>query len=430
MKTFLLLTIWAIVFRSQLSAQEVLPDSLTMKQSVAIALANHPSLRVAEAAQRFSLSNVTGTQANYFPSINLNASDTRTGGFVSVNPSLPSRTEFYSSYSSGVSLQQTVYDFGKTGGRVSASKEIYNASSFDYASTREDVIMNVELAYIAFVQFQHVVKVDEEAVTQAEVHLKEAQAGYSVGSRPQFDVTKSEVDLANANVNLISARNQVRIAKLQFENAMGFHPPREYTVQDIFESTTPPFTTSLDTAKIIALRTRSEILAGEATVHADQSLIAAAWDQHLPSVLLNGSYTWNGFDFPLLSQWKAGLTFTVPVFEGFSVSSQVEEAQATADAAQSSLDLLKESVLLDVEQNYLSVKEASERIVASQKLVTESEENLRLAEGRYNSGVGSPIEITDAQVSLSNARITYVQALSDYNSFLIRLRHAMGIIAQ
>jgi outer membrane protein len=378
---------------------------------------------------RSASSSVTQAQSNYFPSINLNASGTRTGGAFVFNPSFPARTQYYNNYSTGASLQQTIYDFGKTTGRVSASEDFYNASSFDYNSTRENVITNVELAYITFVQAQRLVGVDEEAVKQAEDHLKEAQAFYKVGSRPQFDVTKSEVDLANANVNLITARNQVRIAKVQLENAMGVHPAQAYAVQNTFDTTS--FAMPLDSAKAIALESRPEVAAAEARVRANQALVSTAWDQNLPSLALSGSYTWNGFDYnKLLSRWTGGITLSVPLFQGFNVNAQVQQAEANTDAAQASLDLLKESVRLDVEQNYLSLKEAGERIGASAKLVTQAEENLKLAEGRYNSGAGSPIEITDAQVTLSNARITYIQALADYNSSLIRLRKAMGIIGK
>jgi outer membrane protein len=108
----------------------------------------------------------------------------------------------------------------------------------------------------------------------------------------------------------------------------------------------------------------------------------------------------------------------------------MEQSEATADVAQASLDVLTESVVLEAEQNYLSLKEAEERIGASAKFVAQAKENLKLAEGRYNSGVGSPIEITDAQINLSNAQITYIQSLSDYNSSLIRLRRAMGVIGR
>ena len=86
--------------------------------------------------------------------------------------------------------------------------------------------------------------------------------------------------------------------------------------------------------------------------------------------------------------------------------------------------------MLEVEQNYLELKEAEERITATSKLVEQALENLRTAEGRYNAGVGSAIEITDAQVMLSSARITNIQALYDYNCSLTRLQRAMGTINQ
>lgn len=415
--------------QTEKNSPTIISDSLTMEQAVRIALEYQPQLRSAEASVNSASASVTQAQSNYFPQLSLSATGTRTGGAFVFNPSFPARTQYYNNYSTGASLQQTIYDFGKTSGRVSASQDFYNASSFDYNTTRDNVIMNVELAYIAFVQAQQLVGVDEEAVKQAQDHLKEAQAFYKVGSRPEFDVTKSEVDLANANVNLISARNQVRVAKVQLENAMGVHPTQEYTVQSNF--TTEEFTLSLDSAKMVALESRPEIAAAESRVRANQALVSAAWDQNLPSLALSGSYTWNGFDYNnLLSRWTGGITLSVPLFQGFNVEAQVQQAKANTDAAQASLDLLKESVRLDVEQNYLSLKEAGERISASAKLVTQAEQNLKLAEGRYNSGVGSPIEITDAQVSLSNARITHIQALADYNSSLIRLRKAMGVIGK
>ncbi|MDE3058333.1 MAG: TolC family protein [Bacteroidota bacterium] len=406
----------------------LITDSLTMEQAVRIALDHQPLLRSAEAAMQSTSSSVTQAQSSYFPVLNLTASGTRTGGAFVFNPSFPARTQFYNNYSTGATLQQTIYDFGRTGGRVSASEELYDASALDYTSTRDNAIMNVELAYITFVQAKRLVDVNEEAVKQAEDHLKEAQAFYKVGSRPEFDVTKAEVDVANANVNFIHARNQVSIAKVQLENAMGVHPTHVYAVQNNFETT--PFAMPLDSAKEIALRS-STVLAAEARVRANQELASTAWNQNLPSLMFNGSYTWNGFDYnKLLSRWNGGITLSVPVFQGFNVEAQVQQAEANTNAAQASLDLLKESVRLDVEQNYLSLNEAGERIGASQKLVTQAEQNLKLAEGRYNSGVGSPIEITDAQVSLSNARITYIQALADYNSSLIRLRKAMGVIGK
>jgi outer membrane protein TolC len=104
----------------------------------------------------------------------------------------------------------------------------------------------------------------------------------------------------------------------------------------------------------------------------------------------------------------------------------VEQARATSDAAQATLEQLTETMMLEVEQNYLSLKEAEERIGAATKLVEQSEQALTLAEKQYIAGIGSTIEVTDAQLTLSNARITKIQALYDYNCNLARLKRAMG----
>lgn len=420
----------ALLCLSSLHAQITgpFPELLTQEQAVSLALAYHPSIRSAHAATRGASAGVTQAQSNYFPLLTLSAGATRTGGASPINPAFPVRILTYNNFISALSLQQNVYDFGKTSGRVSASEGLLDASAADFQSTRDDVIMNVQLAYINFVQAIRLVKVDEESVRQAVEHLKQAKGFHSVGSRPQYDVTTAEVNLANANVALIRGRNQMRIAKLQLENAIGLYASTSYTVHDSLD--TLSFTMSLDSVKSVARELRPELRSAQARYASTQASVSAAKSQHLPSVALNGGWTWSSFDFPLQSKWTAGLTVSVPLFQGYAISAQVEQAEANTDAAQATLDVLTESVMLEVEQNFLSLKESQERIDASSKLVTQAQENLKLAEGRYGSGVGSPIEITDAQVTLSNAEITYIQSLSDYNSSLIRLRRAMGVIGR
>lgn len=404
------------------------PELLTREQAVALALQNHPLLRAAQASVRSASAGITQAQSSYLPALSFSAGGTRTDGAFVFNPSIPSRIQTYNNYMTAMSLQQTLFDFGKTSGRVTASAELFEASLADLESTRDNVIMNVQLSYIGYVQAKRLVKVSEETVAQMDEHLRQAKAFYSVGKRPQYDVTAAEVNLANANVGLIRSRNQMRVAKIQLENAIGLHPTTSYNVLDSFD--TVAFSTSLDSAKVMAKQHRPELRSAQARFASARSLISAAWRQHLPSFSLSGAWTWNGFDFPLQSRWNAGVTVSVPVFQGLGISSQVEQAEANADASQASLDVLMESVMLEVEQNYLALKEAEERIGAATKFVSQAQENLKLAEGRYNSGVGSPIETTDAQLNLSNAQITRIQSLADCNLSLIRLRRALGIIGK
>jgi outer membrane protein len=270
-----------------------------------------------------------------------------------------------------------------------------------------------------------VVTVDEEALATTSHHLVQARAFYTTGRRPQLDVTKAEVDSLNAEVNLIQARNAYRIARLQLENAMGVHPAAEYAVADSF--TVPATSTSLQEARTTAFRTRPELIAAQARVDAGKGGVRAAWGQHLPTIAAFGGYTWSAFDFPLFSHWNAGLSFTLPIFQGFALDAGVELAEANRDMAQSNLDTLTESVMLEVERQWLTVRAAAERAVATAKLVQESGENLNLVERQYAAGVATALDESDARLTLSNSEITDIQAQYDYRTALIRLRRAMGL---
>ncbi len=409
-------------------AQEIhhFPPSLTISSAVDLALQYQPGLRAANANVQASAASLTLAESNYFPVISMTGSATRTGGAFVFNPQFPPRNQFYNSYTGVLNVQETIYDFGKTGGRVSGASSAFDASSYQYQSSRQSVIANTEIAYYSVLQAQRVVAVNLETLAQNQAHLKEAEAYYKVGTRPQFDVTTAEVNVANANVSLITARNQLRIARLQLENSMGVHSDAPYELADTMG--VQPFTVSLDSVKSIALSTRQDLLAARALVESNQAQVSATKSLHLPTLTAAGAWNWTNFIFPLQERWNAGLTLTVPVFQGWGVSAQVDQAQATLESSEASLRLATENALLDVEQNYLSVKEASDRIDATAKLVTQATENLKIAEGRYNFGVGSAIEITDAQVTLANARLSNIQALYDYNTSLIKLKQAMGVL--
>jgi outer membrane protein len=241
-------------------------------------------------------------------------------------------------------------------------------------------------------------------------------------------VTKAEVDLANANVTAIRGRNQLRVANLQLENAIGVHPRTPFALIDTLSVV--PFALPLDSTKAVAFEKRPELLAARTRVDANRSLAAAAWGQHLPTLSAFGSWTWSNFNFPLYNRWNAGVTLSLPIFQGFGIAGQVEQAQAAAELAEANLEILSESIVLEVEQSYYGLREAEERLVATRKLVEQAEQNMMLADRQYAAGVGTALDVTDAQLSLSNARIINIQTLFDYNSSLVRLQRAMGMLEQ
>jgi len=143
---------------------------------------------------------------------------------------------------------------------------------------------------------------------------------------------------------------------------MGVHPATNYTVSEIF--VIPQFNTTLDSAKAMAFAQSPELRSSRARLKANQAFVAAARNQHLPTLSANGNYIWSAFDFPLFSRWNAGVTFSLPLFQGFAISAQVQQAKANVDVAQANMEVLIENITLEVEQVYLSLQEANERIAA------------------------------------------------------------------
>jgi outer membrane protein TolC len=429
---FLLVTIATAAFCSAAWAQTATGDTLgidtlTVEQAVQLGLQHHPSLRSAEAGVRSASAGHTLALSSYYPSIAVTGNATHTEGVFVFNPALPARDQIYSSYAGGVQVQQLLFDFGRTIGKVGANSDFTDAAKSDLTSARELVKLNVQIAYFVLLAAQRVETVTREAVAQAQKHLTQAKAFYTVGRRPQFDVTRAEVELANANVNLIKATNLRKLTLVQLNNAMGIQPERPYAVS--LSLRLPSFDATMDSAKALALTQRPELQAARSRVEGNKALAMAAWSQHLPTLSAVGSYTWNGFQpSPLYPRWTAGIQFALPIFQGFAIDAQVEQANAAADAAQAVFDSQSQSVLLEVEQAYLTLKEADERRVAAAKLVEQAEQNLLLADRQYAAGVGTPLDVTDAQVSRSNAQITHIQALYDYITSLVKLRRAMGII--
>ncbi len=430
MKSKILLSgmIVCLYFASPMHAQikEMHIDSLSVQLATKIAIENNPSIKIAKANVEDSDAGLRLSRSGYFPNISITGSATRTQGAFVFNPSFPPRDQKYNNYTAGLQLQQLIYDFGRTANRVSSSDDLANSSLYGLQSATEDLIVLVQTSYYTYLQAQFLEKVDQEALAQTEEHLKIAEAFYKAGTQPEYDVTKAQVDVANAKLNLIHSQNQIKVSKLLLENSMGVKIPDNFIVTDSLKYDS--LNLSIDSVKAIAIENRTDLKSLKLKLSAQKSLVSSIWDQNLPTISAFGNYNWNGFDFPLYSRWTAGINFAIPIFQGFSVSAQVQQAESQQKSLEASIEQLTLSILSEVQQNYLSVIEAENMISASEKLVLQAEENFKLATGRYKSGVGSATEITDAQVALSNAKYSNIQAHYDYLTSLVRLKRSMGVI--
>ena len=417
------------------SPQEVsLPQPgkpLSLNDCVALALRFNPALRSNQALIEAQKSRVEQALAAYYPQVNFNtAYNWNTFNYVSLGGAVRTYTynwTFLDVFSMGPNLNQLIYDFGRTSNNVRINRENTKANEQDLVTTKQTVILNVQQAYFGVLQNQRLIEVAKDVVSQTQQHLDQAQGFYQAGTRPKIDVTKAEVDLANAQLALIQTNNNFAVAQVTLNNAIGFTQPITFPVEDILGFT--PRDYQLEDIVKTAYEQRPEILQIKAKQRSQEATIQLAQSSYYPILSGNAQYLWRGSHMPNEMTWDMffGATLSIPLFSGFSSPNQVAEQRANMKNLVSQEETLKLNIRLEAEQAYLSQKQAAEQVRVSEKAVAQAQENYELASGRYQVGVGSPLEITDAEVQLANAKANYIQALYGYKVAEARIEKATGV---
>jgi outer membrane protein len=392
-------------------------ETLDLQHCIAIALSRHPAIQAAAGTIRAGDSRIGQARSGYYPQVAGSA------GYSRTDPTT-SGSDVYNSYSSSVALSQNLYDFGKTSTQVKIQELNRDSSRSDLDNIRNLVSLGVKQAYFGLLQTGKNRDVLREVVGQFQQHLDQARAFFEVGTKPKFDVTKAEVDLSNAKLNLIKAENAFRIARVTLNNAMGMPEAPDYEVTDQLSSQRVAI--DLDETIRKAYDRRPDLKAIAVKRKSLEQSIELARKGYYPSVTGNAGYGWGGGSFPLDQGWSFGAQLNVPLFNGFLTRYQVTEAQANLDVLTANEASLRQTIYQDVKQAWLNLQEAAERGVAAELTVRQAAENLELANGRYASGVGSPIEVTDALVAASNAKLAQISSLYDYKLAQSSLEKAAG----
>jgi outer membrane protein TolC len=394
------------------------PPLLTLQTAITTALRNHPSLQAAKGVVQGQQALVGVARSNYFPQINFGA-DYR----HSTNNFSPAG-DATASINSAVTLQQLILDFGKTGADVEAARENLKGGKLDEENFRQTVAVNVKVTYFALLAARHLLQVQEETVRQSKEHLDQTEGFYQAGTRTRFDVTNAEVTLTNAQLNLIRARNAVVVARVALANAMGVP---DQPIGDLEELLTfEKFEVSEEQALKEGLAARPDLLALSAQRQADEAVIRSVQRTNFPVLSGVADYSYSGQDFHLVHNWGAGLQLSFPIFSGFYTQSQIALARSNLVVTSANEEGLRQDVILAIHAAYSTLQETEERVRTSEVVVRQAQENLDLANGRFQAGIGTSIEQTDAQVLLANAKTSRIQALFDYRVAAAALEKAMG----
>ncbi len=388
---------------------------LTLQQAERTALENHPGIRAVSERVKVQEAVLARAKANFYPTVGIR-------GLYENDPATENVNRHKNLSASVGQVEWLVSDFGRRESRVRLEQDTLEARRFREKMTEEDIVLAVRRGFYNYLRARALVRVEEDTVKDRETLVRQAQGFFEVGTRPKIDVARAEASLFAAKTGLISAQNGVKIAWARLKSAMGVtNFPERPVASDVHVRPSP---LSLDDAVKAAFESRAEIEEFRSQLKARQEAIDLAKLGRMPSLRFTGQYGWRWHnDQDIISSM---LTLDIPVFNGFTLKPEIERAVRDHAVVKAQLQEQQQRIALEVEESLLNLLEAGERIKANDAQKKSAKENLDLANGRYQVGVGSIIEITEAQVINSRAQTDHIRSIYDHKFAEALLARSMG----
>jgi outer membrane protein len=409
---------------------------LSLAQAEQAALRHQPTLRQARGQTEAAAGRVEQARSGYLPQASASAVYQRTTGNFAVRPgAIPSATtttggwtnETFNYYNLGFSASQLIYDFGQTSGRWRAAAANRDAAVENEITTQEQALLSVRVAYFQGRAQRDLVAVAVSTVNNQQKHLDQIQAFVRAGIRPDIDLAQARTALANAKLQLVTANNNDAVAQAQLNQAMGLFTSARYQLADSALPGVLGEDGALAPLVDQALGARPELKNIQRQRRAQELTISALRGGYGPSLAATGGGTDVGPSLDrLVPNWFVGLTLSWPFLQGGLTRGQIHEANGTLETLAADEEILRLQVSVGVEQAQLAVRAGKSSMVATQEALVNAREQLRLAEARYATGLGSVIELGDAQIAASTAAAQDVQARFSLSAARAQLLTALG----
>jgi outer membrane protein len=394
-----------------------------------------PQIQVARAATSIAQGQANQARAPLLPQITATAQYTRETGNYASNPiqrnlgagSGKSLTSSFDYFQFDVGATQLVYDFGQASQRYEAAEKTVAAQSFAERTIRLQVTLGVRRAYFNARAMKELVGVADETLRDQNKHLDQVQGFVTVGTQPPIALAQQKAAVANAQVLLITAQNNYETAKAQLNQAAGLGQETDYDVADEALAAIGDEDQPLQALASSALAARPEMATLDEQRKAQEATLRAARGTYGPTLSATTGASEVGIAVgDLVPNWYAGVVLSVPIFQGGLTKAQVQTAEAGLQSVSAQRSVEELQVRLDVNTARLAVRAAKATIPAADEAATSAREQLRLAEQRYATGVGSIIELNDAQVAYTSAAAQAVQSRYGLASARAQLLAALG----
>ncbi len=420
---FLLSVVLCLIFLSG----EGRTDVLNLDEAVRVALANNREIlaateKIEEAQQR-----IKEARAEYLPTINLSGSYTRLNEApsMSVPPYGSIEMGKADNYLSTLSLTQVLYSSGILKYGNQGASLYYQKSEEDLKNAQNKITFQVKKAFYAVLLAERNREVTEAALDQSERHLAVVEDLFEAGVVSKFDLLRTRVEVANLKPDLIQVRNNVHLSLENLANLLSL-PSASLKLEG--ELSFRPLKVTLEEALDRALEERSDLKSVQLQKEISEVLLKLAEVQNKPNLALVGNYQYqnpSGGEDEWGGEWNLNLVLSIPLFDGWATRARVAQRRSQVRQIELSVQGLEAGVDLEVRKVFWDVEASKERIYAQEKNIEEAEEALSIAEVRYKSGAITNLEVLDAQLTVTRARLGHLKALHDYNVAMAELEKAM-----
>jgi outer membrane protein len=405
------------------------PAMLTRQDAEQIALKNNPSIQVSQLLSKVQSQVVRETRADELPNLtgSFTALDANQGSRLA-SGGLPSST-LLTHVGTGVQLSQLLTDFGRTRNLVASQRLTEKARQADVAASREDIVLATDQVFFAAIEAQATLRVADQTVAARQALVDQVTALTASKLKSTLDLSFAQVNLSQAKMLQLDARNNLDAAKASLNAVLGYDKLVDYQLvedADGLPSLPPSPEALIDTA----IQNRPDLQSLNFTEEAAQKYSRAQHDQLRPTVnaIAAVGATPVGSDQYFNSNWygAAGLNVTIPIFNGFRYSAQAAEADLQAKAAAERGRDLRNQIFRDVRTAWLNANTALQRVTVAEELLKQSNSALDLAQTRYQLGLSSIVELSQAQLQQTQAAIGDANARSQYSFAIATLQFQTG----
>ncbi|SEI82321.1 Outer membrane protein TolC [Propionispira arboris] len=330
-------------------------------------------------------------------------------------------------FSNTLSASLPIYSGGKIEGSIKKAEIGIDVGALDLENTKQTVKLTVTKDYFTILQNRNLVQVDKDSVDKLQEHLKNVSAQYAVGTVAKSDVLRSQVELANAQQSLVTAQNDYDLSVSTFNNVIGLPLDTNVMIRD--ELKYEKYDLSLDNCIVYAQQHRPDGISAVKAIKQAEASIKVAQAGQKPQVNLVASDTIDDTKAfgDKTDKWGIGVSASWNLFDSNVTNSQIKTAEAAKNKAEIAANQQLDTIQLEVRTAYLSMISAEKNIQTTKVAVAQAQEDYKIAQVRYSAGVGTNIDVIDAQVALTTAQTNYIQTLYDYNTSKATLDKAMGI---